>query len=310
MQGTSAVLLTQHSSRPPEPIGPPACPPAPAQCTFRQLQPSGMMARLEGVNAALPLRLPPDVCLSRGEQHRPQLEEELKQATERFLCSMGVVKPGTKPARLTTFNSTQRPGTHGGQVTADDGGACSAASRRSLDEDGGSGRRLSLDEDRCKVASLFKPLPKAFNICAQCSWEAGTAAWQGAGQGWGLLRQVDAVNPPRRWPIPWFSLTRGGYRGRGTSFACSPCPFHKGWQHAPPPVQAPLLRPPRCAPRCSPPGTQPIHHTVAPALRAVADEEDEPAQQRTVLIMQHKVKLRFVPPGIGKLLLGERLCQA
>lgn len=169
-------------------------------CTFRQLQPSGMMARLEGVNAALPLRLPPDVCLSRREQHRPQLEEELKQATERFLCSMGVVKPGTKPARLTTFNSTQQPGTHGGQVTADDGGACSAASGRSLDEDGGSGRRLSLDEDRCKVASLFRPSPKAFNI--------------------------------------------------------------------------------------------------------FADEEDEPAQQRTVLIMQHKVKLRFVPPGIGKLLLG------
>ncbi|KAL4433911.1 hypothetical protein ABPG75_000352 [Micractinium tetrahymenae] len=63
--------------------------PSRAQCTFKQMQQSGMVTRLEGVNAAVPLRLPRCVSLSAGE-HCPQLEEELRQATERFLCSIGV----------------------------------------------------------------------------------------------------------------------------------------------------------------------------------------------------------------------------
>lgn len=58
----------------------------------------------------------------------------------------------------------------------------------------------------------------------------------------------------------------------------------------------PMPRPPSAAAR--PCGAPP---------RAAEGEEAEPAQQRTIVIMHQKVKLRFVPPGVGKLLVGERL---
>lgn len=177
--------------------------PSRAQCTFRQLQPSGMVTRLEGATTALPLRLPRGAGLASAKEHQLQLEEELRLATERFLCSIGVTKPGAKPLRLKSFDSSRRRSMDSSRTAAAQGGGASGgvAEGRSLDVGGSGTKRLSFEGGRHKLSSLSKPSLNALNI--------------------------------------------------------------------------------------------------------LADEgEGEPARQHAIVIMHQKVKLRFVPPGVGKLLVG------
>lgn len=156
---------------------PAACP---VQCTFRQLQPSGMVTRLEGATTALPLRLPRGAGLASAKEHQLQLEEELRLATERFLCSIGVTKPGAKPLRLKSFDSSRRRSMDSSRTAAAQGGGASGgvAEGRSLDVGGSGTKRLSFEGGRHKLSSLSKPSLNALNIRA-CTWAAGAARLHG-----------------------------------------------------------------------------------------------------------------------------------
>ncbi len=131
-----------------------------------------MVTRLEGVNTALPLRLPCGPALTSGQEHRAHLEEELRQATERFLCSIGVVQAGAKPLRLRSLDGSKRQSMDGNRSDAAHGD--STSSRSSLDAGSGDGGRLSSADGRHMLSSLYKPSLKGFNICG-CSKVAGAA---------------------------------------------------------------------------------------------------------------------------------------